>query len=290
MTVKTLLLDGFNLAFRSYYAMPELTRQDGFPTGALHGWIKTLWKLQDMESPHQTAVFLDEGGSQRHQEIQADYKANRADMPEALRQQMPVLREMAACMGLPVVTRSGIEADDLIASAAKAEADSGNEVVIVSADKDFGQCVGGRITQLLPAPTANPRLGWRKLDADGVRQKFGVPPERVPDYLALVGDTADNILGLPGVGPKTAAKWILQYGDLARILELAGEVQPRRFQIPMIENRERLRTNLQMVTLETHHAVGDLASGSVRLEGLCALLDAYEMRRSKEEALKRHCS
>lgn len=287
MSEKTLLLDGFNLAFRAYYAMPGLTREDGFPTGALHGWVKTLWKLEDMENPARMAVFFDEGGSQRHQDIHADYKANRTEMPEDMQRQMPVLRELAEAMGLPVIADSGIEADDLIASAARVEADSDREVLIVSADKDFGQCVGGRTCQLLPAPTANPRLGWRKLDAAGVEAKFGVLPEQVPDYLALVGDVSDNIPGLAGVGPKTAVKWIRQYGNLERILEMAGEIQPRRFQIPMIENRGRLRDNLKMVTLERHHVVGDLNRVRVDAAKLPDLLERYGMRQSRIEAEKR---
>lgn len=285
---KILLLDGFNLAFRSYYALPELTREDGFPTGAAHGWVKTLWRLEDAERPDQLAVFFDQGGSHRHLEALPDYKANRTEMPEALQQQLPVLRELTGMMGYPVISQEGVEADDLIASAARHLADQNNQVVIVSADKDLGQCVGGNITQLLPAPTANPRLGWRTLDAQGVEEKFGVPPSHVPDYLALVGDTSDNIPGVPGVGPKTAAKWIKEHGNLEAILSKAQDISPARFQNVLTENADRLRLNLKLVTLEFQHLPPPLERKPVDLPTLVTRLEELEMKQSATQAWERY--
>ena len=106
---------------------------------------------------------------------------------------------------------------------------SGDQCIIVSADKDFGQCVGGPVIQLAPPPTANPAMGWRRLDPAAVTEKFGVPPERIPDYLALVGDASDNIPGLKGVGPKTAVKWLAEFGNLEGVLSAGDALQPERF-------------------------------------------------------------
>lgn len=285
---KHLLIDGFNLAFRAYYALPELTRSDGTPTGALHGWVKAMWKLEDLEQPDAFIVFFDQGGSDRHRALLPDYKANRDEMPAALEVQMPALRELTGLLGYPVVAREGIEADDLIGSAARRLNEAGERVVIVSADKDLAQCVGGGVTQLLPAPTANPRLGWRTLDAEAVRAKFGVGPERVPDYLALIGDSSDNIPGLPGVGPKTAAKWLQAYGDLAGVVAHAGEIKPPRFREILPAAREDLERNLRLVTLETSYEVGDLGRRPVDTPALVNWLEAMEMKQSAAQAYDRY--
>ncbi|GHB96408.1 5'-3' exonuclease [Cerasicoccus arenae] len=285
---KILLIDGYNITFRSFYALPDLTRSDGMPTGALHGWIKAMWKLEDLEKPDVIAVFFDDGGSDRHLSILPDYKANRDETPEALEQQIPLIRELTNLLGYPIRSQRGIEADDLIGAAAETLAKLGDEVVIVSADKDLGQCVGGRVYQLLPAPTANPRIGWRKLDAAGVAQKFGVGPELVPDYLALIGDASDNIPGLKGCGPKTAAKWLLEYGSLDGILAHAAEIKPPRFreQLPFFE--AELRRNVQLVTLDLSHDCGVLARSPVALNELVAFLEKMEMHQSAKQAYDRY--
>ena len=242
--MKVLLLDGFNLAFRSYYGLPDLTRSDGFPTGALHGWVKTIWKLEDLEKPDEIVAFFDCGQSERHIALLPQYKANRSAMPEPLAHQMDKVFELTDYLGYPRIAKDGVEADDLIASAARLYSERGDEVVIVSADKDLAQCVGGRVKQLLPAPTVNPRIGWRTLDVEGVVNKFGVGPEQIPDYLALIGDSSDNIPGIAGVGPKTATKWLKTYGNLSNIIENAKGIVPRRFQSIIFQQQEDLRRNL----------------------------------------------
>src|SRR6185369_4730820 len=120
---------------------------------------------------------------------------------------------------------------------------AGHDVVIVSADKDFAQVVSEKIKIMLPPPSANPKLGWRLMDAAGVAEKFGVPPEKIADYLALVGDTSDNIPGLDGVGPKTAAKWLAEFGSLEGVIAHAGEVKPDRFREAVATHADRLRLN-----------------------------------------------
>ena len=146
--MKWLLLDGFNLAFRAFHALPELARADGFPTGALHGWNRLQRSLVEREKPERVVALFDLGGSDRHLSLHPEYKANRSDTPESLAKQIPELKRLSGLLGAHVVERSGVEADDLIAAFAARRADAGDEVVIVSADKDFGQCVGDRVAQL----------------------------------------------------------------------------------------------------------------------------------------------
>lgn len=282
--MRWLLVDGFNLAFRSHYAMERsgLTRADGFPTGALHGWIRALWALQDAESPARMVVFFDLGGSDRHLAAHPEYKAQRAETPPDLERQIPEIKVLTARMGLTVVEQRGVEADDLIASAAVRLAAAGDEVIIVSADKDFGQCVGGSVVQLTPPPPGSPTPAWRRLDAAGVAEKFGVPPERIADFLALVGDTVDNIPGLKGVGPKTAAKWIAEHGDLESVLRAADRLEPARFRDQVRAEADRIRANLGLVRFKTDFAV-ELGAPPARD---AAALEAYLSAMGMEGTLK----
>ncbi len=285
---KWLLVDGFNLAYRCFYAVPELTRSDGFPTGALHGWVKSLWRLADQEKPVATLVFFDLGGSQDRLALHAEYKAQRAEMPEPLRQQIAPIKEFTRAMGLVGIEREGIESDDLLASQAVALAREGHEVLIVSADKDFAQVVDEHIKLLLPPPTANPKLGWRVLDAAGVTEKFGVPPAQIADYLALVGDTADNIPGLMGVGSKTAAKWLAEFGGLEGVIAHAEALKPERFQAAVRTDADRLRMNLKLTTLNLGLPTVAATPTQVQAGELYRLLGEMEMRSALAEARTRY--
>lgn len=285
---KWLLVDGYNMAFRAFYGMPELTRTDGFPTGALHGWVKTLWKLQDQERPDGMVVFFDLGGSQHRLALHPEYKAQRKETPEPLEKQIPVIKELTRAMGLVGVELDGIESDDLLADAARRLAGDGHDVLIVSADKDFAQCVNDRIKILLPPPTANPKLGWRVLDAAGVQEKFGVPPAQIAEYLALIGDTSDNIPGVDGVGPKTAAKWFAEFGTLEGILAAAGNLKPERFREALGRDATRLRLNLQLTTLHPPPVQAPVVTGAPQPAKLFPLLETMEMRSTLAEAQKRY--
>lgn len=285
---KYLLLDGFNLAFRAFHAMPELSRTDGFPTGALHGWIKTIWKVQDLEKPEVTAVYFDKDGAAARTELFADYKANRTEMPEPLSQQLEPIQELTRLLGVPQFSESGVEADDLIGSIAPRLAEAGHEAVIVSADKDLGQCLRPGVVQLMPAPTANPKLGWRRRDAADLEAKLGITPEQVPDYLALIGDTVDNIPGVPGVGPKTATKWLQAHGNLEGVLAAAAEIKPPRFRDILPEMTDTLRQNLQLVTLDTARPVETPAMLPVDAEALVQWLEQMEMKQAARQAADRH--
>ena len=278
--MRWLLVDGFNLVFRSHFAMERsnLRRQsDQFPTGALHGWIKTLMELRETEKPDRCVVFFDLGGSDRHLAVLPEYKAQRDETPNEIVQQLPEIKKLTSLLGFQVVEQRGVEADDLIATAVKILSDSGKECIIVSADKDFGQCVGEKVLQLAPPPTANPALGWRRLDAAGVTEKFGVPPKRIADYLALVGDASDNIPGLRGVGPKTAVKWLMEYGRLEGVLASAGTIQPERFREQIVAEADRMRSNLGLVTFRTDYAFEPGESPREDIAGVEEFLAAMEM-------------
>ncbi len=282
-----LLVDGYNLIFRSFYGMPDLRRSDGFPTNAIHGWVRTLWYLQDMKGVERMIVFFDDGADER-EALLPEYKSNRGATPEDLVPQIPIIKRLTVQMGLQCVEQPGCEADDLIGSYAKHLGDKDLPGVIVSADKDLGQSVGGSIRQLLPPPTANPRLGWRMLDAEGVEKKFGVKTSQVADYLALVGDTSDNIPGLPGVGPKTAAKWLVEYGDIATIIAKANYLMPARFQSVVAERKEDLVRNLQLTRLNLDLAVDIPDTVEARYGELLDEFNALEMNKAYKDAQTRY--
>lgn len=283
--MKCVLVDGYNMVFRAFYGMPDLTRTDGFPTGAMHGWVRTLWWIEDNLKPDHLVVFFDLGGAARQEALSADYKAQRAETPEALLAQIPLVKEWTRAMGYRGIEKHGVEADDLIAAYARNLDVEGNEVIIVSADKDLGQLITARVHQLLPPPTANPRLGWRRLDPFGLEEKLGLPPRQVPDYLALIGDTVDNIPGLPGVGPKTAVKWLRQFPTIEEIIAHCGEITPKRFQTIVHSMQDDLRRNLKMTRLDAAHAVPPMANPIERAPTRAvAILEELEMTHSVKQA------
>ncbi len=285
---KWLLVDGFNLAYRCFFAVPELTRADGFPTNAVHGWVKSLWRLADQEKPAATLVFFDLGGAHDRLALLPEYKAQREEMPAALVKQLPCIKAVTRAMGLAGVEKTGVESDDLLASQAVHLAAHGHDVLIVSSDKDFAQIVGERIKIMLPPPSANPKLGWRRLDAAGVAEKFGVPPAQIPDFLALVGDSSDNIPGIEGVGPKTAAKWLQQFGSLEGVIEHARELQPERFRESVRALSDLVRRNLKLTTLNLGLPTIAAQKPASDPETLFRLLAEMEMKSSLVEAHQRY--
>jgi DNA polymerase-1 len=285
---KWLLIDGFNLAYRCFHALPELTRADGFPTGALHGWVKSLWKLVDLERPDSTLVFFDLGESAERVALHADYKAQREPMPDALRRQIDPIKALTRAMGFAGIEEQGVESDDLLAAEAVRYAAARDEVVIVSSDKDFAQIVNDRIRIMLPPPSANPKLGWRLLDAAGVAEKFGVPPSRIAAYLALVGDTSDNIPGINGVGPKTAAKWLADWDNLEGVISHASELKPDRFREVVARDADRLRLNLKLTTLNLSLPAVAPEWRTPQPAELVRMLDDFEMRSTAAEARRRY--
>lgn len=287
---KYLLVDGFNMAFRAFYAVHELTRSDGFPTNALYGWVRSMWKLVDDQKPDETIVFFDLGGAQAKLELLPEYKANRGETPVEFEKQVPIIKELTHAMGFGLYEENGVESDDLLAAHANriCAADPKANVLIVSADKDFAQSVNDRIHMLLPPPTANPRLGWRTLDPDGVEAKFGVKASQMADYLSLIGDTSDNIPGIPGVGPKTATKWLNEYKDIEGISENASQLKPVRFQEIVPEMQETLAINRKIITFDPECGPESIPSGQVDPNNLFRILEEMEMNTHLTEARKRY--
>jgi len=229
------LVDGSGFIFRAYHALPPLTRPDGTPVGAVYGFIQMLMKLIDDTDADHIAIVFDSGRITFRNEIYPEYKANRSETPEDLIPQFALIREATAAFGLASVELQGFEADDLIATYARAAARDGAEVTIVSSDKDLMQLVDANITMF--DAMRNRRIGPKE-----VKEKFGVPPDRVVEVQALAGDSSDNVPGVPGIGIKTAAELILKYGDVENLLAHADEIkQPVR--------RERLKANAEMARL-----------------------------------------
>ena len=287
---KYLLVDGFNMAFRAFYAVRELTRSDGFPTNALYGWVKSMWKLIDDQKPDQTIVFFDLGGAQAKLALLPEYKANRGETPEEFEKQVPIIKELTRAMGFGLFEENGVESDDLLAAYAKrlCARDASVEALIVSADKDFAQTVDERIKMLLPPPTANPRLGWRLLDEEGVVAKFGVKTDQIVDYLSLIGDTSDNIPGIPGVGPKTAVKWLSEHKTIEGIIENAKTLKPVRFQDIVPSMGDRLELNRKVIEFDPNCGPEFIEEGAVDPAGLFGILEEMEMKTHLEEAKRRY--
>ena len=213
---RMLLVDGSSYLYRAFHAMPDLRAPDGFPTGAIHGFVAMMnWLRERYPAEHAVCVF-DAKGRTFRDDWYPEYKAKRAAMPEPLAQQIAPIHEVVRMLGWPVLEVPGIEADDAIGTLARVAAASGHDVLISTGDKDLAQLVNGRVT--LMNTMAKPP---ERLDIEGVKAKFGVPPERIVDYLTLVGDVVDNIPGVAKVGPKTALKWLAEFGSLDGIVAAA---------------------------------------------------------------------
>ncbi len=217
---KTLLLvDGSSYLYRAFHAMPDLRGPEGAPTGAIYGMINMLRRLRkDYPDAEYMACVFDAKGKTFRDDLYAEYKAQRASMPDDLVRQIEPIHEAVRAMGWPILMVEGIEADDVIATLAVAAVRHGMNTVISTGDKDLAQLVNEHVTLVNT-------MSGEILDRDGVQAKFGVPPERIVDYLTLIGDTVDNVPGVEKVGPKTAVKWLTQYGTLDGIVEHAAEIK-----------------------------------------------------------------
>ena len=215
---KLILVDGSSFLFRAFHAVPPLTNADGMPTNAIYGVSNMLRKLiSDYATPYFTVVFDAPGKTFRH-DLYDQYKAHRPPMPDDLRVQIQPLHELIRALGLPLIIEHGVEADDVLGSLAQNAARQGFQVIISTGDKDMAQLVNEHIT--LENTMTN-----TVMDVQGVEDKFGVKPEQIIDYLALMGDAVDNIPGVPKVGPKTAAKWLQQYGTLDNLMAHADDIK-----------------------------------------------------------------
>ncbi|MFA7496902.1 MAG: DNA polymerase I [Acidithiobacillus sp.] len=211
-----ILVDASSFLYRAYHVMPDLRAPDDLPTGAIFGVANMLRRLLREHPSDEIIVVFDAPGGTFRDRLYAEYKAQRPAMPEDLRVQIPLLHEWIEAMGLPLVIIPDVEADDVIGTLSK-NAESAQNVIIVTGDKDMAQLVNDRVVLV-------DTMKGVETDVAGVIERYGVPPARIADLLALTGDKVDNIPGVPGAGPKTAAKWLQQYGDLNAVLAHAGEV------------------------------------------------------------------
>ncbi len=243
------LIDGSGYIFRAFHALPALTRPDGTPVNAVFGFCKTIDQLLEDPEVEHVAIILDAGRETFRNEIYPQYKAHRPPAPEELIPQFPLFREAARAFGIGCVEMVGYEADDIIATYARLAVEAGAKVTIVSSDKDLMQLVvDGRVELLDP-------MKFRRIDSAAVFEKFGVPPEKVVDVQALAGDASDNVPGVPGIGIKTAAQLIGEYGDLETLLARAGEIKQPKRRESLLANAELARISRRLVELKRDVAV-----------------------------------
>lgn len=240
-----LLVDSFAQIYRCYHAVRHLSTADGVPTNAVFAMTKFLLKLEK-EYPSENGAFVfDKGRPHFRMELAPDYKANRPPMPEELQIQLPVIRELIQDFGWTIVEHDGYEADDLIGSIATAF--PAHRVVIFSGDKDLSQVIDDRVEMLVPDPAGS----LTKRGVEEVVKKFGVPPSGIVDYLALIGDASDNIPGVEGVGPKTAAALLQQFGSGEEIFRRLDEVKRESLRAKLAQAKELFEKNVKLVTLDT---------------------------------------
>jgi len=242
------LVDGSGYIFRAYHRLPPLTNKHGEPVGAVYGYTSMLWKLADevhaADGPTHMAVILDKSSKTFRNDLYPKYKAQRPPPPEDLVPQFPMIRDATRAFSLPCIETEGLEADDIIACYAKAALAQGWEVTIVSSDKDLMQLIE-------PGLDMYDTMNNRRLGADHVAEKFfGITPAQLGDVLALMGDSVDNVPGVPGVGPKTAAKLILEHGDLESVLAAAEGMKKGKLRDNLIEHADMARLSKVLVSLK----------------------------------------
>ncbi len=269
------LVDGSGYIFRAYFAIPPRNTSDGTPTNATFGFTNMLVKLLRDSDADAIAVIFDKSGKTFRNDIYPEYKAHRPEPPEDLIPQFAAIREATRAFNLPCIELQNYEADDLIATYARQAKEAGIDVTIVSSDKDLMQLVDGGIAMLDP-------MKDRKIGYDEVKEKFGVTPDKVVDVQALAGDSTDNVPGVPGIGVKTAAQLIEEYGDLESLLARAGEIKQPKRREKLIENAELARISKQLVTLDQNAPVEvdlkDFGLKQPEPEDLRAFLERYEFR------------
>jgi DNA polymerase-1 len=240
---RLLIVDGHHYAYRSFYAIRSMNAPDGFPTNAIFGFIKTLNRMRDRVQPTHIAVIWDGGLDEERTEALEEYKADRDPMPDDMAVQLDAIIEWLEAAGICTWCEDGVEADDVIGTLAKAGEEAGWNVVISTGDKDMAQLVSERITLVNTMKNET-------LDIEGVKHKFGVRPDQIIDYLALMGDKVDNVPGVEKCGPKTAVKWLESYDTLQGVMAHADEIKGK-----VGENLQaalpRLPLSYELVTIKT---------------------------------------
>lgn len=277
-----ILVDGSSYLYRAYHAFPPLTNSKGEPTGAMYGVLNMLRSLIIQYKPSHVAVVFDAKGKTFRDELYEEYKSNRPPMPDDLREQIEPLHEMVQAMGLPLLSITGVEADDVIGTLALKAASDGRNVLISTGDKDMAQLVTPNIT--LINTMTNVILG-----PDEVKEKYGVPPELIIDFLALMGDSSDNIPGVPGVGEKTALGLLQGLGSLEDIYQQLDKIATLSFRgaktlgAKMVEHEKVAKLSYQLATIKTDVALDktfdDLVVNEPNLDKLLEMFTRYEFKR-----------
>lgn len=269
------LVDGSGFIFRAYYALPPMTRSDGTPVNAVLGFTNMLVKLIVDMDVHDIAVIFDAARENFRNDIYPAYKANRSETPEDLIPQFPLIRQASDAFGLPPIEKDGYEADDLIATYARLAQEQGREVVIVSSDKDLMQLVRKGVRMFDPIKS-------RYMDEAEVFEKFNVTPDKVVDVQALAGDSTDNVPGVAGIGIKTAAQLINEYGNLETLLERASEIKQPKRRETLLAEAEMARISKQLVRLDDKvdvpFTVAELTNHTLDMPKLLAFLKTQEFR------------
>jgi len=282
---RVLLFDGHSLAYRAYYAIRDLTTPAGVPVNAVFGFWRTLLRvLRDYPSAY-VAVAFDVGGITFRHEMYEDYKATRKPIPEDLASQIPLLERLLAALGIRVFSEPGVEADDVLATLARNAAAEDLRCLILTSDKDMAQIVDEKVSLLRPSGRGS-ATDHDCLDPEGVTAKYGIPPERIVDWLSLVGDTSDNVPGVPGVGEKTAVRLLTEHGALDAILADPSIVKNERVRRNLTEHADDARLARELITLRTDLSIDpvtDCRLGPVDPTELAAFFRDVGFRSAIEE-------
>jgi DNA polymerase-1 len=250
----SLLVDTYSLFFRAHHALPAMNTRSGEPTSALYGFCAALLRELTQRQPLDLAFAVDAPQRTFRHERMPTYKGHRDETPPPLVAQLGRLRELLAAFGVPVFQVAGVEADDVLATLASRLRLAGSEVLVMSGDRDLFQTAADGVRVLfLGARGQKPTV----YDAQRVQERFSVPPEQLPVLVALIGDASDNLPRVPGVGPRTAAKWVRQFGSAQRLLDGAAELQPARLRAALEAHREQVLANESLATLLRDVPLGD---------------------------------
>lgn len=281
------LIDAYSQIFRVFYAISHLSRRDGFPTNALFGFARLLLQLEKEYAPTAGAMFFDCGKPEFRLELAPDYKSNRPPMPEELKQQMPLLRELAGLFGWNICQCSNYEADDLIGAAVKSAPE--NHFAIISSDKDLSQLIDEKTCMLIPSRNG----GFEVRNIEATLAKFAVAPCQIIDYLALLGDNSDAIEGVAGIGPKTAAGILQSAGSLEKFFADPTLVSNPKTRDKLLNSQELIKRNRKLIALRTlwpENELGPLAGNLVKRPPdwakIAGFAREYELKSVLKELLK----
>ena len=285
MTETLLLVDAYSVIYRAFYAIRTLTGPQGQPVNAIFGFTKMLRKQITTHRPTQCAVVFDLGAPKKRLAVLPSYKEHRPPTPPDLETQLPAIREILLALRVPIVELEGDEADDVIATLAVQAAQTGLNALIASNDKDFAQLVNERIRLLRPGDKEDVVF-----DAAAVEAKYGIKPSQIADYLSLLGDSVDNIPGVPGVGEKTAVELLRNFGNLDELLIRINEIQRPKLRDSLLAHVDQIRRNRQLVQLDTALSLpvgpADLLRQPPDYSQLLILLKGFGFKSLSEEVLR----